>query len=106
MVLFSLSRFHGVTTQMADIENLGEIRMLIGELKKEMSCLSVSLPNISLKGHLKLFHTPFNLYLGQFLLVSFCTYTYSVVCHTQKTHSPSLKKLPTFSHQMMSQEEK
>ena len=45
MVLFSLSRFHGVTTQMADIENLGEIRMLIGELKKEMSRLSVSLPN-------------------------------------------------------------
>ena len=31
--------------QMADIENLGEIQMLIGELKKEMSRLSVSLPN-------------------------------------------------------------
>ena len=45
IVLFSLSRFHGVTTQMADIENLGEIRLLIGELKKEMSRLSVSLPD-------------------------------------------------------------
>ena len=67
-------------------------------------CKSAKL--LSFKSCLKLFHTPFNLYLGQFLLVSFCTYTYSVVCHTQNTHSPSLKKLPTFSHQMMSQEEK
>ena len=31
--------------RMEDIENLGEIWMLIGELKKEMSHLSVSLPN-------------------------------------------------------------
>ena len=41
---FSLSRFRGATTQMEDVENLGEIRMLIGELKKAMSRLSVSLP--------------------------------------------------------------
>ena len=45
IALFSLSRFHGVTRRMEDIENLGEIRMLIGELKKEMSRRSVSLPN-------------------------------------------------------------
>ena len=57
---------------------------------------------LSFKSRLKLFYTPFILYLGQFLLVSFYTYMYSVVCHTQKTHSPRLKKLPTFSHQMMS----
>ena len=32
--------------RMEDMENLGEIRMLIGELKEEMSHLSVSLPII------------------------------------------------------------
>ena len=32
--------------RMEDMENLGEIRMLIGELKKEMLRLSVSLPII------------------------------------------------------------
>ena len=45
IALFSLSSFHGVTTRMEDIENLGEIQIVIGELKKEMSRLSVSLPN-------------------------------------------------------------
>ena len=40
--LVSLSRFHNISIKLEDVESLEEIRLLVDELKREMSLLSVS----------------------------------------------------------------
>ena len=42
VIVFSLSRFHGISMQMENVQNIEDIQMLIREIKKEMSLVSVS----------------------------------------------------------------
>ena len=39
--VFSLCRFHGISTKLEEVKNIEEIKMLIDELKREMAMLSV-----------------------------------------------------------------
>lgn len=38
--VFSLCRFHGISTKLEEVKNVEEIKMLIDELKREMAMLS------------------------------------------------------------------
>ena len=39
--VFSLCRFHGISTKLEEVKSIEEIKMLIDELKREMAMLSV-----------------------------------------------------------------